>query len=113
MSERNVKLLIQSILDAIEIIHQYTETLTVEEFQKDRKTRDAVLMQLLVLGESASRVPESFRDILPDVEWGRIIRSRHIIAHEYHGIDYEVIWRMIKIYLPALKIILSKKLENF
>jgi uncharacterized protein with HEPN domain len=113
MSERNIKLLIQSILDAIDSIFQYTETLTLEEFQKDRKTRDAVLMQILVLGESASRIPLPFRNILPDIEWGRIIRSRHIIAHEYHGIDYEVIWRIIKIYLPPLRIVLSKKLEDF
>ena len=96
MSERNVKILIQSMLDGIEIILQYTESLTAEQFQKDRKTKDAVLMQLLVLGENASRIPVSFRNILPDVEWGRIIRSRNINAHEYHGIDFEVIWRIVQ-----------------
>jgi uncharacterized protein with HEPN domain len=112
MSERNVRILFQGIIDSIETIHQYTSNQNFEQFKTDQKTRDAVLMQLMVLGENANRVPENFRKILPEVEWGRIIRSRHIIAHEYQGIDYEVIWKIITVYLPDLKQSIKDKLSE-
>ena len=67
----------------------------------------------MVLGETAARVPNNFRNVLPDIEWGRIIRSRNIIAHEYHGIDYEIIWKIIKVYLAALKLSLESNSNKF
>lgn len=66
------------------------------------------LMQLIVIGEAASRIPRPIRKKLPDVEWNRIVRSRNIIVHEYGDVDYEIIWRIITSYLPDLKSSLKK-----
>jgi uncharacterized protein with HEPN domain len=103
MSDKSSRVLFEGIVRSIDTILKYTEGFSQEQFSKDQKTRDAVLMQLMVLGETANRVPAESRKILPEVEWGRIITSRHIIAHEYNGIDYDVIWRIITHYLPELK----------
>jgi uncharacterized protein with HEPN domain len=61
------------MIETIEIIANYTSNLTPEQFHDDRKIRDAVLMQLMVLGETAFRVPTDFRKILPDVEWEELL----------------------------------------
>ena len=82
MSDRSAKVLFEGMLEAIDSILLYTANMDYETFNRDRKTRDAVLMQLIVLGETANRVPADLKKILPDIEWGRIIRSRNIISHE-------------------------------
>jgi uncharacterized protein with HEPN domain len=113
MSERSVRILLEGMIESIKAISAYTADINLEQFLADGKTRDAVLMQLMVLGETAARVPADFRKVLPEIEWGRIVRSRNIIAHDYQGIDYEIIWRIVTIYLPPLKESLSIKLSEY
>lgn len=112
MSDRSVKILFNGIIESIDKILSYTNGVEMENFKNDPKTRDAVLMQLIVLGETASRVPAEFRKVLPEIEWGRIVRSRNIIAHDYQGVDYDIIWRIVTIYLPPLRDSLKSKLAE-
>lgn len=107
MSKRSAEYLLNDMLDAIEAIHSFTAGYSFEEFVTDRKTHDAVFRNVQVLGEAANRVPSDFRDSHPQVEWMRIIRSRHILVHDYFGIDHEIIWRIITTHLPPLKLALS------
>ena len=107
MSERIPSLLLADMHDSVSTIFEYTAHLNYEAFLQDRKTKDAVIRNLQVLGEAANRVPKEIREIYPDIEWMRIIRSRHILVHEYAGIDYEIVWRIIEIHLPPLEKILS------
>ena len=103
MSERPPRVLIADMLEAVERILLYTEGMTYAEFREDTKTTDAVLRNLQVLGEAAGRVPKALRARAPDVEWSRIIRSRHILVHEYFGVDREIIWRIAEVHLPPLQ----------
>ena len=103
MSERAVHILVADMLEAVERIRTYTEGITFDEFLQDHKTSDAVLRNLQVLGEAASRVPEAVRMLAPEIEWKRIIRSRHIVVHDYFGIDYEIVWRIVQVHLPPLR----------
>ncbi len=112
MSERSARILFDGIIESIDTIVTYTSNMDFEQFTQDRKTRDAVLMQLIVLGETANRVPAEFKKVLPEIEWGRIIRSRNIITHEYQGVDYQVIWRIVTLYLPPLRKSIESKLND-
>ncbi|WP_374754355.1 HepT-like ribonuclease domain-containing protein [Dyadobacter crusticola] len=40
------------------------------------------------------------RELYPEIEWMRIIRSRHILVHDYAGIAFEIVWRIIEQHLP-------------
>jgi uncharacterized protein with HEPN domain len=112
MSERDPNLLLTDMLDAVNTIFEFTESMSFEEFVNDRKTRDASLRNLQILGEAANRVPSNVRDNYPEIEWTKIIRSRHIIVHDYAGVDYEIVWRIIEVYLQPLKIELIKILNR-
>lgn len=112
MSERIPKLLLEDMLDSVTHIYRYTEGFTYEDFLADRKTRDAVVRNLQVLGEAANRVPKATRELYPEIEWMRIIRSRHILVHDYAGIDYEIVWRIVEIHLQPLRQILTDILSD-
>lgn len=91
------------MLEAAERIREYTEGISFEQFKNDTKTSDAVLRNLQVLGEAANNVPDQIRSSAPDIEWERIIRSRHIVVHHYFGVDFEIVWRIMEVHLPPLR----------
>lgn len=96
------------MLEGIQNVANFTSGQTFDEFNKDEKTKFAVLRVLAVLGEAANRLPKELKEQYPEVEWGRIIRSRNVIIYDYEVIDYNVIWRIASVHLPILKISLEK-----
>lgn len=112
MSKRSARYLLQDMLDAIDAINTFTEGYSYEQFAEDRKTHDAVIRNVQVLGEAANRIPVEFRDTYPEIEWTKIVRSRHVLVHDYFGIDYEIIWRIITTHLPPLKTAITDILKT-
>jgi len=47
-----------------------------------------------------------------DLEWKQIIGMRHILVHEYFGMDFELIWQVIIKDLPVLKQKVSSALNS-
>ena len=60
MPRRDWELRISDILDAITAVQGYTEGMKYETFVGDRKTVDAVIRTLIVIGEATSRIPDDF-----------------------------------------------------
>jgi uncharacterized protein with HEPN domain len=104
MSERNPQLLLEDILEALNAVLEYTAGYNYDLFLKDRKTRDAVLRNIQIIGEAANRIPKNIKEQYSEIDWQRIIKSRHIIVHDYAGVDYEIVWRIIEVHLPSLRI---------
>jgi uncharacterized protein with HEPN domain len=112
MSKRSVSLLISDMLDCVDHATNYTSGQSFNEFLMDRKTRDAVLRVLSVLGEAANRAPKEIRDAYPEVEWTKIMRSRNLIIHDYEIVDYSVVWKIVTVHLPILKVSLTRILAS-
>jgi uncharacterized protein with HEPN domain len=91
------------ILDAIGAIREYTGELTREDFGRDRKTVDAVLHNLEVIGEAVKQLPADVRSAHPGVEWQKIAGLRDILIHAYFGIDLDIVWDVVSKKLPALE----------
>lgn len=64
---------------------------------------DAIIRNFEIIGEAASKVPEDLRRKYPSVEWRKIADFRNVLAHQYFGIDYEIMWDIIKTKLPPLR----------
>ena len=107
MSKRNANVLVSEMQDAVESILSYTKGMNQDGFAIDKKTKDAVLRNLIVLGEAVTRLPAEFRELHPQIEWEKIARSRHVIVHDYFDVDYEIIWKIVTVYLPDLKVKLA------
>ena len=80
---RDPHLYLDDILGAITQICEYTSTLDYDSFSQDRKTQDAVVRNLEIIGEAAGRLPESIKMNATGIEWRKIVGLRNIIAHEY------------------------------
>ena len=96
MSDREPRLLIGDIIDAAEKIKEYTSDLSVENFISDSKTVDAVIRNFEIIGEAARRLPNKFKVSTSQIDWSRIIGFRNRIVHDYIGIDYNIVWRIVQ-----------------
>lgn len=103
MSKRSPALLVMDMLEAVKKACRYTLDYDFERFQSDERTSDAVVRNLEIIGEAASRLPVEFREQYQDIEWNKIIGLRHRIVHEYFGVDLELIWYILKKDLPVLR----------
>lgn len=103
MSKREPKILLTDILSSIEKIKSYTEDHhDFDAFTSDSKTLDAVIRNFEIIGEAANRLPEDFKDANDHINWFRIRGFRNRIVHDYMGIDYGIVWTIIKKDLDKL-----------
>jgi uncharacterized protein with HEPN domain len=79
-----------------------------ETFAEDKKTVNAVIRSLEVLGEATKRIPTSFRQKHPDIPWSKMAGMRDVLIHDYMGVDLKTVWKVAQERLPELKSLLEK-----
>lgn len=83
----------------------FVEGLSKEDFLTDKRTQQAVIMSLIVIGEAASKVMDGyaeFADQHRQVPWRSMRGMRNRIAHGYFDINLDVVWDTVQIALPDL-----------
>jgi uncharacterized protein with HEPN domain len=111
MSEKSDIELIREIFDATVRIEVYIHGYTYEVFINDGKTIDAILMNLIVIGESANRLSEDFKEKYDGVDWFNIRGLRNRVAHDYKGTNLKIVWDVSTINIKELKNYLEKLLQ--
>jgi uncharacterized protein with HEPN domain len=103
MPRRDPELLVEDMLEALRKIGSYTAGLDNQSFLRDEKTIDAVVRNLEILGEAARQIPGDYAGDHPNVPWPKITGLRNRIAHDYFGLDLDIIWQIVRNDLPPLK----------
>jgi uncharacterized protein with HEPN domain len=94
---------IEDIMDSAAAIEEYCANMTYEQFLQDKKTRDAVVRNLEIIGEAARHIPESARESAPEIPWKSIAGMRDKRIHEYFGVSYSTVWETVQSDLPLLE----------
>jgi len=95
------------ILECLDRIRRYTGG-GKAAFERDSMVRDAVIRNFEIIGEAAKRVPGEYREKHPHVPWRGMAGFRDLLIHQYEGIDYEEVWRIVEREIPELFDSLSK-----
>ena len=106
---RDYRLYLDDILSSISKINKYTKGISADKFRDNSLIADAVIRNLEIIGESAKKIPDTVKTTYPNIEWKKISGMRDILIHEYFGIDYDILWDIVKKELPALKKHLKRK----
>lgn len=83
----------------------YVEGLSKEDFLNDKRTQQAVILNLILIGEEATKLlkdDEAFAGQHPQVPWRSMKGMRNRIAHGYFEINLETVWDTVQIALPQL-----------
>ena len=103
MSSRNAKLYLGDILQACDDILSFTQGMgSAADLQSDRRTFLAVIHSLQIIGEAARQMPKNFKENHSEIPWRETASLRNVIAHEYFGLDIDIIWDVIQTRIPVL-----------
>ena len=86
------------ILDAIERINRWTA-----EHQHDDIYRSAVMRQMEIIGEAATRLSDTFKSVHPAVFWRDIAGFRVQVSHRYWDTEWSTVEQTIVEDLPILR----------
>jgi uncharacterized protein with HEPN domain len=81
-------------------------------FLADEKTQDAVIRQLTIIGEAASKLPRRFTAAHPEPVWKNAIGMRHVLIHDYSRTSIETVWDTVERDLPPLLRTLERLLRE-
>ncbi len=97
-----IKKYLSDMLFSIDSIDAFVENVNFEAYQNDLKTKSAVERQLGIIGEAINKLEKITKEI--SLNYARqIVGMRNRIIHAYDAVDDEVIWAIVKKYLPDLK----------
>jgi uncharacterized protein with HEPN domain len=83
----------------------FVKGLAKDDFLADKRTQQAVVMSLVIVGEAATKVMESYAEFAgahPEIPWRSMRGMRNRIAHGYFDINLDVVWDTVQTALPAL-----------
>lgn len=83
----------------------FVDGLTKEEWLVDRRTQQAVIMSLVIVGEAATKIMDAYPDFTAshaEVPWRSMRGMRNRIAHGYFDINLDVVWETVRVALPDL-----------
>lgn len=100
--QREWRFYIQDMISFANKCLTYTEGMDQQSFVASGITYDATLRNLELIGEAATRLPETVREANPGVPWRMIIATRNRLIHGYLGIDDDTVWSIIHDDIPDL-----------
>ncbi len=94
---------LEDILESMDLIEEFTNSISFEDFKNDKKTNYAVVRSIEIIGEAAKNVSDDIKKEFPNIPWQKMAGMRNKIAHEYFGISLKIVWNVAKEDLPQIK----------
>jgi uncharacterized protein with HEPN domain len=94
---------LRHILDECTYLLKVTAGKSSDETFADETLCRAIVRSLEIMGEATKRLDADFKLQHPHVEWKKIAATRDVMIHDYFGIDYDIVWSIIKEKLPDLE----------
>lgn len=102
----------KDILQNMQDAEEFIQGLSYEDFAGDKKTFNAVVRALEVIGEAAKNVPTAMRRKYPAVPWKEMAGMRDKVIHFYFGVNREAVWLAVKDRIPTLRPMIEQVLRD-
>jgi uncharacterized protein with HEPN domain len=101
VSPRDWKERVQDILEALAEIQSFTQGMDFASFSADTRTQKAVELDLIVIGEAASHIPDDVEQEYPQIPWSLMRAMHNRLVHVYFAVDERLPWDTIQNDLPC------------
>ena len=115
--KREFILYLEDMSQSMQRIEEYLGDIDFKKFKMSYMVVDAIIRNFEIIGEASKNIPTEIKEKYPEIPWRKMYGLRNLIAHEYFGVDYEMIWEIAKNNLPQnqtdlLKIIDKEKAQG-
>lgn len=106
--KKDPRIFLDHVLESINDIQNYTSGISKEKFLRDKKTQDAVVRRLEIIGEAIKKLPAAFIKKYKKIAWRKAAGMRDVLIHEYFGVNVKIVWKTVEKDIPKLKSALKK-----
>jgi uncharacterized protein with HEPN domain len=102
---------LDQMLTAANDARRFIDGMSKEDFLADKRTQQAVVMSLVIIGEAAARIMDKHSQFVADhseIPWRGMRGMRNRVTHGYFDIDINVVWDTTKTALPDLVLQLER-----
>jgi uncharacterized protein with HEPN domain len=93
---RDVTIYLSDMITSMDDAGSFIGEMSFEEFSSDKKTINAVIRSIEIIGEAAKKIPEEIRGLQPEIPWKDMAGMRDKCIHFYFGIDMRLLWLTVK-----------------
>lgn len=94
------------------ILSVIDEDLTKDAFLEDETLKRAVIRSLEIIGEATKKIPVDFKLKWNSITWKNMAGMRDRLIHDYMGVNYTIVWDVIKNKIPELHQQINEVLEK-
>lgn len=103
---------IQDILEAISATESFVKGIDFLEFSCDQKTIFAIERALGLIGATIRRLPISFMDQYPQINWRRLTGVGDSLMFGYLEVDLNTLWELTQQDVPFIKELMKQAIAN-
>jgi uncharacterized protein with HEPN domain len=96
---------LDQMLTAANDARRFVDGMSKEDFLADKRTQQAVVMSLVIIGEAAARIMDKHSEFIadhPEIPWRGMRGMRNRVAHGYFDVNLDVVWDTTQTALPDL-----------
>ena len=99
---KDPKEFLRHILDECSYIISVSENLSFEDFLEDETLKRAVVRSLEIVGEATKKIPADFKVKWNTIQWKNMAGMRDRLIHDYIGVNYSIVWDVMKNKIPEM-----------
>ena len=103
---------LRHIFDECEFILNSTKELTKEDFVHDETLKRAFTRSLEIIGEATKKIPADVKLKWSSIQWKEMAGMRDRLIHDYIGVNYSIVWDVVKNKIPQLFIQIQELLSR-
>ena len=103
---------IKHIYDECSYIISVSTNLSKDEFLDNETLKRAVVRNLEIIGEATKKIPADFKVKWDTIQWKNMAGMRDRLIHDYIGVNYSIVWDVVKNKIPDLHSQLSEVLNQ-
>ncbi len=103
MYKRGELLFLQDILESVDAILEFTDSLSLEEFSNNRLVYSATIREFEIIGEATIHLSDETLKKYNQIIWRDLKDFRNLLIHEYFGVDSAIVYNTIQNDLPLLR----------
>lgn len=93
---------LKHIHDECFYIISVSQNLTIDDFIKNETLKRAVVISLEIIGEATKKIPADIKVKWNSIQWKNMAGMRDRLIHDYMGVNYKIVWDVIKNKIPEI-----------